>query len=326
MRRALLIVPLLASGCAARRTRCRHLVLLKSPYAGSTWFTDELTKISGVHLIAQLFAGKDAGASSEAVREKMANVLRAPCARAQSVAGFTQNPTHSIVANLTGFDWRFLREAKDVFFATWTRGNVVHRTFSQLSFDQSCHEHNTRSAAAQARCQSATYAVDRGELLRELWKAACERAHILALGEALARPGRAHDMLYEDFVGDDGGVLRELLRFLDLPTTDVDARRHSTILKRSAQNVSSMLQNAGDVVGWLRGWNASLVDMLLDTTGARFDATPRHLCDQLSEVQLREGARDDATQARLRALDAQLAVATAAPHAPPPGVRRASKH
>ena len=126
-------------------------------------------------------------------------------------------------------------------------------------------------------------------------------------------------MLYEDFVGDDDGVLRELLRFLDLPTTDVDARRHSTILKRSAQNVSSMLQNAGDVVGWLRGWNASLVDMLLDTTGARFDATPQHLCDQLSEVQLREGARDDATRARLRALDAQLAVATAAPHAPPPG-------
>jgi hypothetical protein len=189
----------------------------------------------------------------------------------------------------------------------------VHRTFSQLSFDHGCREHNVRSPSARAACAGATYAVGRAELLRELWISACERAHILALGEALATPGRAEGLSYEDFVRDGDAVLRGLFRFLDLPTDDIAARRHSAILKRSAENVSSMLANAEDVVGWLRGWSgagAPLVDMLLDVSGSRFDdADPRRLCDRLDSLQRREGDRDDATRDRFRALELQLRAA-----------------
>ena len=308
-----ILLHLLLAGAAARRSQCRHLVLLKSPYAGSTWFTDELTKLGGVRMIAQLYASKDAHVAADAVARRMTDVLQGPCAARRGVAGFTQNPAHAVLANLTNFDWRFLRDADDVFIATWTRGNLVHRTFSQLSFDHGCREHNVRSPSARAACAGATYAVGRAELLRELWISACERAHILALGDALAQPGRAEGLSYEDFVRDGDAVLRGLFRFLDLPTDDIAARRHSAILKRSAENVSSMLANAEDVVGWLRGWSgagAPLVDMLLDVSGSRFDdADPRRLCDRLDSLQRREGDRDDATRDRFRALGAQLRAA-----------------
>ena len=42
-------------------TTCQHLIILKEPSAGSTWFTEELNGITGVHLIPQLFTSRDIG-------------------------------------------------------------------------------------------------------------------------------------------------------------------------------------------------------------------------------------------------------------------------
>eukprot|EP00326_Haptolina_ericina_P031424 CAMPEP_0181171982 /NCGR_PEP_ID=MMETSP1096-20121128/2208_1 /TAXON_ID=156174 ORGANISM="Chrysochromulina ericina, Strain CCMP281" /NCGR_SAMPLE_ID=MMETSP1096 /ASSEMBLY_ACC=CAM_ASM_000453 /LENGTH=300 /DNA_ID=CAMNT_0023259683 /DNA_START=103 /DNA_END=1005 /DNA_ORIENTATION=+ len=240
-------------------TTCQHLIILKEPSAGSTWFTEELNGITGVHLIPQLFTSRDIGnLTSAKAWKRMMDLADSPCHAGTVVTGFTQNPTHRVLTTMPNFTWMPLKGLKDVHLATWTRSNFVRRAFSILNYD-SCRSHNVRSEAVQAECAK-PYSVQKWKLLETMKDAACNNSYIRAMAGDFAYPKSAHHMTYEEFETDKDAVLLSLMRYLQLPpdAAPVHSRKRSSLLKRSPSNISSTILNAEDVNEWLQEWSHAI--------------------------------------------------------------------
>ena len=195
-------------------TTCRHLIILKEASAGSTWFTEELNGIAGVHLIPQLFTIAHAKLPAAKAWTRMTDLADSPCRAGMVVTGFTTNPVW--LTTMPNFTWAPLKGLKDVYLATWTRSNFVRRAFSQLNYKYSCQLHNARSEAVQAKCAQ-PYSVQKWELLKAMEAAACKNSDIRAMAGDLAYPESAHHMTYEEFETDKDAVLLSLVRYLQLP-------------------------------------------------------------------------------------------------------------
>lgn len=246
---------------ASNRT-CLNLVIFKEPSAGSTWFTDELNGIKGVHVIQQLFTTResDRNVTAASAWQRMRDLATTCDEHGPVISGFTQNPENIALTSLPDFTFTRFRELhKDdnVYLATWTRRNFVRRAFSILGFRYTCNLHNVVSAEQQAKCAQPYHAPER-DLLAEIAFAACNNSRILALAEAVASPKRLHHMTYEEFKYDEDAALMDLLGGrLQLPsaTALVHSRRRSRMIKRSPSNISSMLLNADLVNTWLKAWS-----------------------------------------------------------------------
>ena len=193
------------------------------------------------------------------------------------------NPELDIIKSMRStFDFAaHLKEfgALGVRYVTWIRSNFVLRAFSQLSKEAVCHEANMRlgrnSSAAErlvtwqeiAKCRHSRYSVGRADLEGRLTQMACQNSRLAALGREL----RAYQMLYESFVANQTAALLGLFRHLNLPASHLSARNHSTMKKRSARNVSSMITNAAEMRRWLDGWGAGAsvpLAAMLDARGS----------------------------------------------------------
>ena len=293
--------PLDADGSTSlqQNQTCRHLVILKEPFSGSTWFTEELNGIAGVRLKPQLFTAREVSALTAAkALDTMSNLMFSQCHTHTVVTGFTQNPELVALKNLQGFNLTSLRAPgprapgpTTVHYASWTRSNFVRRAFSIIGYRKTCQLHNVRTVAEQERC-SLPYHVDEHYLLNELKLAACNNSQVRSLAEALAHPRSALHMTYEDFKKDNNAVLRGLLDFLQLPSlaASVSSRRRSSLMQRSPDNTSSVLRNAGDVKQWLRKWSHSAggtyvpLEDMLQTDALDFNNSSHAQCKHMSRI------------------------------------------
>jgi len=277
---------------------CAHVVVLKLGGSGSTWFADTLRGIPGVLFEHQLLApGTNKFATAASAEAHLAQSATAPCGR-HVLVGFDANPLGD-EGHIPGVSFaRVLRGLPGVAFITWTRTNVVLKAFSGLNFKEAkgaCHVHNMNSKAMDAavieRCRRDRHEANQTMLLDGIRKAACNRHELLSSARSLA-PHNAppHEMVYEDFARDPNAALAALFRFLRVTEKHLHARKNSTIVKRSSENISTMLSNAAVVRRWLRAWSraaAPLEAMFDDTEYTSFEQLDSQLlCEHVRRVQV----------------------------------------
>lgn len=265
------IVSLHASFAVAEDRLCRHVVIMKMPRTGSTWFTEALNGIPGVHIEGQLLDCHEKGGQPvKAVHKKMVEPLQKPCGEKHTVLGYSQNPEHTCVSSLKS-NFTFLRHVEDVRFVSWTRTNFVHRAFSVLNVKK-CHMYVTTNLAKAEECRNTKYTMSKMKFLSAMEESACSNHDVRAMVSSLAQD-RALHLVYEDFVRDNDEVLVRLLNFLEVPVDVIQARHYGHYLKISNNNVSLMLENAAEVSAWLSSWEAPgvpLTAMYRDTSFATF--------------------------------------------------------
>lgn len=279
-----------------RSESCRHVVIFKEPSSGSSWFSDELNKLKGVSVRTELYTARDAKngmVREKNARDKMTHEVTKRCKDGKQIHGFTQNPNHDVLTAI-GFDFSFLKDLHHIHYAGWFRSNFVLRAFSSVSRDSKivagiigCTNHNSHDEKHAKACMEKKYTADRIQLLNSITGCACDNARIVSLVEnlTLTTPRKPLLMLYEEFASDQETGLNEFLNFLEIPLPGIEKmmanRRHSDYVKRSSSNVSTMLNNAGDVLQWIREWSRSewgnvvvpLEAMFLDTMYTSFRST-----------------------------------------------------
>lgn len=275
-------------------------MILKEPYAGSSWFTAALQQRKGTNIVREFYSHSNIPSDGRSAQIGMTASLSATCAGDESLLGFTQYPNHEALTALPEFDWSFVRQLPGLDIVAWTRSNFILRAFSMLSHPL-CGHHNAKDQETASQCRQVKYRVDRRQLLDAATEAVCDNAKVLALSRELSvelgAPKGFHAMTYEAYASDPSAAMQDLFDFVELPlpAERAAAPDDATYYKRSADNVSTMLENPGEVVMWLREWGGigsavgPLEAMFHDTRHTPFAAAydAHRACQAMSGIRAR---------------------------------------
>mmetsp|Transcript_28211 Transcript_28211/g.47444 ORF Transcript_28211/g.47444 Transcript_28211/m.47444 type:complete len:309 (-) Transcript_28211:39-965(-) len=275
---------------AADHEKCKHLMIWKFPSSGSSWFTECIDSLPGIDIKQELYVSKNAGVSRQVILKEMDDYLSRPCAK---VTGFSQHIFHDV---LTTSNFSFvnlahtqIKHKHPIYLLIWSRTNVVQRTLSIMS-TSICGSHNTKSESAAKACSELTYRVDIKKFVDLLVEYVChlEDTWKIARDFAEIKPVYLHEMQYEDFVMDPAHELEKMYFFLgltpDAAIKSFRADKASRYQKRSAKNVTSMVQNVADLELKLRHLSLPglpLLEMLHDVENTKFRIDYTDICKRL---------------------------------------------
>ena len=281
---------------------CVHVVVLKGPSTGSSFFTEHLMDIRGATIKREMFPLQTEGNLS-LYQTRLESMLSCDCRHdVERLVGFTTNPTLSVAKYLEGthefttaYELMVLPSLmRSVRMVLWTRKNFVLRALSLISFaakSEECHIHSAANLSQAAKCAAERYSVDIPALQLKMAYGACDNAIYPTIARRLA-PGRVHSMTYEAFARDGLREMQSLRQFLDAPFLSDELLRNitnttssSAYYKRSSLNATKPIKNADEVVQALATRLAFapqpslLLDMLQDTTYRVFEYdTPAVFC------------------------------------------------